>query len=89
MSEDEQTLYFYNPGTGDASWLERDRQMIAALDAQLPAGTWVLCHRPFGPPCGGYYYKLQFTGDAMAIKSKIAAIGIGESVTAALHFETP
>jgi hypothetical protein len=49
----------------------------------------VLCHRPFGPPCGGYYYKLQFTGDAMAIKSKIAAIGIGESVTAALHFETP
>lgn len=87
-SEQAHTLYFHNPGIGDASWLEKNRQMIAFLDSHLPMGTWVLYHRPFGAPCGGYYYKLEFTGDATAIKRELSALGIGESTIAALHFES-
>lgn len=83
----EHTLYFYNPGVGDNSWLDKDQQMSQYLHSTLQSGTWVLCYRSFGPPCGGFYYKLEFCGDASKVKRKLAEIGISESAIAPLHFE--
>mgnify|MGYP001411171637 CR=1 FL=1 len=85
----EQTLYFHNPGIGDQSWIEKDKKLVQMLDLLLPQRDWVLYNRPFGLPCGGFYYKLVFkSGDAATVLQKVRALGIRESTIAALQFES-
>lgn len=81
-------LYLHNPGLGDGGWLEKDRQMLLVLRNLLPADTWVVTRRQFGPPCGGYYYKLEFSSPiAETLKVRLAELGIRESAVAMLQFE--
>lgn len=83
----EHTLFLYNPGIGNSSWLERDAKLVEYLEKTLPPSTWALSYRQFGPPCGGYYYKLEFQGDDTRIRSKLNELKIRESAIAPLHFE--
>ncbi len=82
-----QVLYFHNPGFGDGLWLVKDREMLLFLTKHLEPGSWVIYHRPFGPPCGGYYYKLEVDGGAEVVRKALAAMGIVESVVAQAQFE--
>lgn len=82
-----QTLYFHNPGNGDEVWRETDRQMLLALHDLLAPDSWIIYHRPFGPPCGGYYYKLELSGDVESVKTRLAKLGVFESHIAELHFD--
>lgn len=83
----EHTLFLYNPGIGDSSWLDRDIKLVEYLEKTFAPSTWALSVRQFGPPCGGYYYKLQFQGDDAAVRNKLKELKIRESVIAPLHFD--
>jgi ribosomal protein L32 len=84
-------LFFHNPGIGDNAWVRKDREMIALLNNCLNDGEWILSHRPFGPPCGGYYYKLEIfaanASEQSLLVKMLEELGIHQSKIAEMHFD--
>jgi hypothetical protein len=71
-------LFLSNPGIGDATWLNKDKQLKEIL-ARFPADSHVLIRSTmYGTMCcGGYNYRLELVAgsNVEAIEKAIAPLG--------------